>query len=1422
MNQFLSDAGLLSLSVWLTVALLHFLWQGLLWAIVAAGLSNAMSRSSAQSRYLVHVTVLAGMTVGFISTLWLGCPTFNALPAQGLTAADPSEVREPVTTTPVNDRDFIAQPVSIDLVRDDSEHDTVALSSRAVSAASTRPLEREIRISSDSSSLLSLIAPYTTMFYLSGLLLMGARLLLGVCGSHWLARKSQRVADSQLQRILDEQVLRMGLKLAPVLTWCQRVSVPVVVGVFKPTILLPISLGTGLSADEISAILAHELAHIRRCDLIVNLFQRIVEAVLFFHPAVWYVSHCIRVERENCCDDCVVSAGWQRLAYAAALLRMAELCAWQRGLSINLAGIAATGSNSSEFKRRILRLLSVPADAAIPVSWTGVLILVIVGILGASTFLSARQVAPKESTASSEAEPDAKTVVAGGSAQSDASDKNSDAEPKRGPQSQQPGDQPKNAETLTATVVNADGTPAPNIEVSGYYIDGRLIKNFRTDAKGQIQVPLSWSTVPEPYEDCVALLARDGDRRMGWYSFFSAHRERLKSSNSSNGTSATAISDQSVRLVLRPFDRTIRGRLVDASQKGLSQVLVFVSDLSTKNELGVSTYGAYGGTGLPLPRILTDEQGRFELHVPGGTNVGAYTVGREWCQTHLTWADSVDDIGDQVLEQGGRLKGTVKNAGGIPIAGVKLSFRGVSLSGKLGSFGDTQTDAKGEFESIALLSDEYKVRVARSAIQPDLVPIKPVQVIVAAGEVTQAEVVVKEGAPLKGRCVEADSGRPLVDQGVRLTVKMTANPQSEIDFARVTKTKANGEFEFFVPRGIATLEIVDRTRESNPDAARIIEISEERAAPFVVLKLGSKLVARTRRGNTETITEERKDQAVVKQDKLVPKVEPVRPKSEVELTTPQKSKLGDYIVRTVFQGSKYVNETSLRKGPKFDQEFMAREVGKTVRLLIDVPGFTPVWTKEILIENKLQPIIVALETEEFVAVEGRVVDPDKQHLANARIRSRRIFHGTDSKFPWGPEAVTDAAGKFMLRHLRRGETFELVVDHVERVEMGQVTSAQYSIRDTKPITIPELLLSRPDQVVAGIVTDQDGIPIPDTTIKFEQHPPRETKTDGEGKFKLEGLPHGTLEFQLRAPDGSRSRDSVTSGTQDARFFVALRSLYNRAENKLPITLQLPDNAPPVKWSFYLINNDTNRVVTWATRESATLPKEDVDLGSFLRTKEVPHLSLQVFAADYAFPSANTLTVRPKIEPVTVELKPAPSPRLKIRVIDNRGQPVAGARLGETLFLTPKVSHSDYRYISNAPEPAPMTDEQGIYEYRQFPQGISLSIYTNAPGFAGAHTDRLTLDKDAELTLKLSPAKRIIIGRVLDPAGAPVPNFPVAIHDFSRPKTTTQPDGTFRIEGAPDGELIIQVGTYSDPRGNVQKFTEEEAKQPITIKTRRAT
>src|SRR5205823_6807755 len=126
------------------------------------------------------------------------------------------------------------------------------------------------------------------------------------------------------------------------------VEVPTLVGWLWPVILLPASAISGLAPAELEAILVHELAHVRRHDYLINLLQTGVETILFYHPAIWWLSRRVRQEREHCCDDIAVSLCGDPIAYARALSTMEELRASPRW------AIAAHGGSLIVRIRRIV------------------------------------------------------------------------------------------------------------------------------------------------------------------------------------------------------------------------------------------------------------------------------------------------------------------------------------------------------------------------------------------------------------------------------------------------------------------------------------------------------------------------------------------------------------------------------------------------------------------------------------------------------------------------------------------------------------------------------------------------------------------------------------------------------------------------------------------------------------------------------------------------------------------------------------------------------------------------------------------------------------------------------------------------------------------------------------------------------------
>ena len=355
----------------LVETLLHFLWQGLAIGLLMWGINAFVPQGKSNLRYRLNLFALLLMAASLPLTTALLTEYESA-------AARPTDTVPAIASNTVQLTEDETVPTeslesSLDsppLVFPDSSGMDVKTSARAADMLPVKPnpiaspnpiapidgTDVDVKVSH---AWLSRIAPYATAIYAMGVIVMLLRLLMAVWGGQRLRRAAQAVDDPVLLASIQRLARRLGLKVAPLVATCSRVGVSVVVGIVKPMILLPPALVTGMSPDQLEAVLSHELAHLRRFDLLVNLLQRLIEAILFFHPAVWYVSRCVSHERENRCDDLVMENGCDRLTYADALLRMAEICTGsskQPSLE-SAAALAATGTNPSEFKRRVLRVV---------------------------------------------------------------------------------------------------------------------------------------------------------------------------------------------------------------------------------------------------------------------------------------------------------------------------------------------------------------------------------------------------------------------------------------------------------------------------------------------------------------------------------------------------------------------------------------------------------------------------------------------------------------------------------------------------------------------------------------------------------------------------------------------------------------------------------------------------------------------------------------------------------------------------------------------------------------------------------------------------------------------------------------------------------------------------------------------------------
>ena len=166
------------------------------------------------------------------------------------------------------------------------------------------------------------MVPYLPALWMAGSLSALAVLATGLIGVHRLRRESQAIESDEILSRLKALARSLGIARHVGIAICDRLAVPVLVGVIRPHILLPPAALCGWSVDQLEMVLLHELAHLRRWDNLINIMQRVVESVLFFHPVVWWLSGWLCLERELCCDRLVVSRLGQPVAYAELLVAL--------------------------------------------------------------------------------------------------------------------------------------------------------------------------------------------------------------------------------------------------------------------------------------------------------------------------------------------------------------------------------------------------------------------------------------------------------------------------------------------------------------------------------------------------------------------------------------------------------------------------------------------------------------------------------------------------------------------------------------------------------------------------------------------------------------------------------------------------------------------------------------------------------------------------------------------------------------------------------------------------------------------------------------------------------------------------------------------------------------------------------------------
>jgi beta-lactamase regulating signal transducer with metallopeptidase domain len=272
--------------------MVHFLWLGALLGAAAAVSRLFLRRTSANVRYalmLVWLIALATLPIGIAT--WL-CK--NSPPIQ--TAAGEASITSPAEhsnlielNNPKNNAPTPGEPASAGGIATAATEVDRDASTESPNKLPTNSIATPVPTSQLIATTFASCIPYLPWLWIIGTPITFVLLLTGLVGTRRLDRASRPITEGPIANMLAQLTTSLRIGKRVTIAVCDRIAAPVLIGIVRPIILLPPAALTGWSPDEIEMVLLHELAHVRRWDNLVNLLQRIVESLLFFHPAVWLI-----------------------------------------------------------------------------------------------------------------------------------------------------------------------------------------------------------------------------------------------------------------------------------------------------------------------------------------------------------------------------------------------------------------------------------------------------------------------------------------------------------------------------------------------------------------------------------------------------------------------------------------------------------------------------------------------------------------------------------------------------------------------------------------------------------------------------------------------------------------------------------------------------------------------------------------------------------------------------------------------------------------------------------------------------------------------------------------------------------------------------------------------------------------------------
>ena len=307
--------------------LLHFCWQAAAIVLVYWLADAVLSKARSQTRYVLALGTMLLMFVSALATL-----AYEETQGGSGLSASPSAFSSPTWRT-------IGSSISSDLA---------PLAGLKTAGAATQPPPLHM----------SRFLPWLDVAWLLGVACLSMRTIGGWRLIQRLRRSALVEAPEAVYANFLRLCERLGITRQVSLRIAEHIQGPLAIGIVRSVIILPAAALMALSPEQLEAVLAHELAHVRRADYLWNLIQTMVETLLFFHPAVWWLGRRLRQQRELCCDDVAVQSCADPLVYATALLRLEERRSQQLSLAMALDG----HRRWSGLRARIARILGETND----------------------------------------------------------------------------------------------------------------------------------------------------------------------------------------------------------------------------------------------------------------------------------------------------------------------------------------------------------------------------------------------------------------------------------------------------------------------------------------------------------------------------------------------------------------------------------------------------------------------------------------------------------------------------------------------------------------------------------------------------------------------------------------------------------------------------------------------------------------------------------------------------------------------------------------------------------------------------------------------------------------------------------------------------------------------------------------------------